>query len=167
MQWGFENLGSISYTVLRPYAQLLRSFLLAQMLGAGRKRSVQGAKQLMKSTPGHTCFLILLHIFLLQVAKFWELQGSTLKIPLVERRALDLYTLKKYVHKEGKWTVISVLYLMTSSINSNLQQNYFFKSITLLSILRTECKLIHHSNVPFGLFMNYVIYDKRGSVLAL
>ena len=42
--------------------------------------------------------------FLDQVAKFWELQGSTLKIPLVERRALDLYTLKKYVHKEGKIT---------------------------------------------------------------
>ena len=34
--------------------------------------------------------------FLDQVAKFWELQGSTLKIPLVEKRALDLYTLKKY-----------------------------------------------------------------------
>ncbi len=40
--------------------------------------------------------------FLDQVAKFWELQGSTLKIPLVERRALDLYTLKKYVNREGK-----------------------------------------------------------------
>lgn len=40
--------------------------------------------------------------FLDQVAKFWELQGSTLKIPLVERRALDLFTLKKYVKKEGK-----------------------------------------------------------------
>ncbi len=40
--------------------------------------------------------------FLDQVAKFWELQGSTLKIPLVEKRALDLYTLKKYVHKEGE-----------------------------------------------------------------
>ena len=35
--------------------------------------------------------------YLDQVAKFWELQGSTLKIPLVERRALDLFTLKKYV----------------------------------------------------------------------
>ena len=40
--------------------------------------------------------------FLDQVAKFWELQGSTLKIPLVERRALDLYTLKRYVIKEGE-----------------------------------------------------------------
>ena len=39
--------------------------------------------------------------FLDQVAKFWELQGSTLKIPLVEKRALDLYTLKCYVKKEG------------------------------------------------------------------
>ena len=50
------------------------------------------------------------------MAKFWELQGSTLKIPLVERRALDLYTLKKYVQKEGgmelvnsekKWTKVA------------------------------------------------------------
>ena len=40
--------------------------------------------------------------FLDQVAKFWELQGSTLKIPLVEKRALDLYTLKKYVKNAGK-----------------------------------------------------------------
>ena len=39
--------------------------------------------------------------FLDQVAKFWELQGSTLKIPLVEKRALDLFTLKKYVLREG------------------------------------------------------------------
>lgn len=39
--------------------------------------------------------------FLDQVAKFWELQGSTLKIPLVEKRALDLCTLKKFVTKEG------------------------------------------------------------------
>ena len=39
--------------------------------------------------------------FLDQVAKFWELQGSTLKIPIVEKRALDLYTLKKYVLKQG------------------------------------------------------------------
>ena len=35
---------------LAPCAQLLRSFLLAQMLGAGRERLAQGAKQFMKST---------------------------------------------------------------------------------------------------------------------
>ena len=45
--------------------------------------------------------------FLDQVAKFWELQGSTLKIPLVEKRALDLYTLKNYVKKEGGMEVVT------------------------------------------------------------
>ncbi|XP_078393907.1 lysine-specific demethylase 5B-B-like, partial [Cetorhinus maximus] len=33
--------------------------------------------------------------FLDHIAKFWELQGSTLKIPHVERKMLDLYTLSK------------------------------------------------------------------------
>ncbi|XP_026271683.1 lysine-specific demethylase lid isoform X1 [Frankliniella occidentalis] len=32
-----------------------------------------------------------------QIAKFWELQGSTLKIPMIDRKALDLYTLHRYV----------------------------------------------------------------------
>lgn len=41
------------------------------------------------------------------MAKFWDLQGSTLKIPLVEKRALDLYTLKKYVKLEGGMEVVS------------------------------------------------------------
>ncbi|XP_078286356.1 LOW QUALITY PROTEIN: lysine-specific demethylase 5C-like [Rhinoraja longicauda] len=39
--------------------------------------------------------------FLDQIAKFWELQGSTLKIPNVERRILDLYSLNKIVVDEG------------------------------------------------------------------
>lgn len=33
--------------------------------------------------------------FLDQIAKFWELQGCTLKIPHVERKILDLYQLNK------------------------------------------------------------------------
>lgn len=41
--------------------------------------------------------------FLDQIAKFWELQGSSLKIPLVERKALDLYSLHKIVTDEGKF----------------------------------------------------------------
>merc|ERR1712106_699225 len=45
--------------------------------------------------------------FLDQVAKFWELQGSSLKIPIVEKRALDLYTLKKYVNKDGGLEVVN------------------------------------------------------------
>ena len=39
--------------------------------------------------------------FLDQIAKFWELQGSSLKIPMVERRALDLYALHRFVEEEG------------------------------------------------------------------
>lgn len=43
--------------------------------------------------------------FLDQIAKFWELQGSSLKIPVVERKALDLYSLHKHVNLEGKYPV--------------------------------------------------------------
>lgn len=39
--------------------------------------------------------------FLDQIAKFWELQGSSLKIPVVERKALDLYSLHRHVWREG------------------------------------------------------------------
>lgn len=55
--------------------------------------------------------------FLDQIAKFWELQGYSLKIPLVERRPLDLYSLHRAVQDEGglakafkdrKWTKIAV-----------------------------------------------------------
>lgn len=45
--------------------------------------------------------------FLDQIAKFWELQGTALKIPMVEKRALDLYTLHSIVEKEGGFTVAS------------------------------------------------------------
>ena len=33
--------------------------------------------------------------YLDQIAKFWEIQGSSLKIPNVERRIMDLYSLSK------------------------------------------------------------------------
>lgn len=47
--------------------------------------------------------------FLDQLAKFWELQGSTLKIPVVERKILDLYSLSKVSenlqrHVRTNWT---------------------------------------------------------------
>ena len=45
--------------------------------------------------------------FLRQVARFWELQGSTLKIPIVEKRALDLFTLRKHVQKHGGFKVVT------------------------------------------------------------
>jgi hypothetical protein len=67
--------------------------------------------------------------FLDQVAKFWELQGTTLKIPLVERRALDLFTLKKYVCQEGgmekvnadkKWTKVATDMGFAVTTNKNV-----------------------------------------------
>jgi len=39
--------------------------------------------------------------FLDQLARFWELQGNSLRIPNVERKTLDLYTLQKVVREEG------------------------------------------------------------------
>ena len=41
--------------------------------------------------------------FLDQIAKFWELQGSSLKIPVLEKKALDLYSLHKKVQDAGMY----------------------------------------------------------------
>ncbi|KAM8973595.1 lysine-specific demethylase 5A isoform 2-T2 [Pelodytes ibericus] len=45
--------------------------------------------------------------FLDQLAKFWELQGSTLRIPVVDRKLLDVYALSKVVSSEGGFEVVS------------------------------------------------------------
>ncbi|XP_036697123.1 lysine-specific demethylase 5D-like [Balaenoptera musculus] len=44
--------------------------------------------------------------YLDQIAKFWEIQGSSLKMPNVERRILDLYSLSKIVMEEGGYEAI-------------------------------------------------------------
>uniref|UniRef100_A0A8C5MKI2 [histone H3]-trimethyl-L-lysine(4) demethylase n=1 Tax=Leptobrachium leishanense TaxID=445787 RepID=A0A8C5MKI2_9ANUR len=44
--------------------------------------------------------------FLDQIARFWELQGCTLKIPHVERKILDLFQLNKLVIDEGGFDVV-------------------------------------------------------------
>ncbi|KAM4696546.1 lysine-specific demethylase 5C-like isoform 2-T2 [Rhinophrynus dorsalis] len=44
--------------------------------------------------------------YLDQIAKFWEIQGSSLKIPNVERRILDLYSLNKLVQEDGGYEPI-------------------------------------------------------------
>lgn len=73
--------------------------------------------------------------FLDQIAKFWELQGSSLKIPMVERRALDLYTLHSVVQIEGgfegvtrdrKWSKVSqrMGYQVGKSIGTILKTHY-------------------------------------------
>ncbi|KPP80172.1 lysine-specific demethylase 5A-like [Scleropages formosus] len=44
--------------------------------------------------------------FLDEIAKFWELQGSRLRFPHVERKILDLYLLSKIVSEEGGFDVV-------------------------------------------------------------
>lgn len=47
--------------------------------------------------------------FLEKIAKFWEMQGTTLKIPMIEGTALDLHTLYKTVHTQGGFVSVSKL----------------------------------------------------------
>ncbi|XP_041953453.1 lysine-specific demethylase 5C isoform X5 [Alosa sapidissima] len=45
--------------------------------------------------------------YLDRIAKFWEIQASSLKIPNIERRILDLYSLSKIVTEEGGFELVS------------------------------------------------------------
>lgn len=73
--------------------------------------------------------------FLDQIAKFWELQGASLKIPMVERKALDLYTLHRIVQEEGgmeqttkerKWAKVAnrMQYPSSKSVGATLKAHY-------------------------------------------
>ncbi|XP_012730996.2 lysine-specific demethylase 5B-B isoform X2 [Fundulus heteroclitus] len=73
--------------------------------------------------------------FLDQIAKFWDLQGCTLKIPHVERKILDLYQLNKLVADEGgfdivcqdrRWTKIAVQmgFSPGKAVGSHLRGHY-------------------------------------------
>ncbi|XP_062401149.1 lysine (K)-specific demethylase 5Ba isoform X1 [Sardina pilchardus] len=73
--------------------------------------------------------------FLDQMAKFWELQGCTLKIPHVERKILDLYLLYKLVKEDGgfeavcrerRWTKISLKmgFAPGKAVGSHLRAHY-------------------------------------------
>ncbi|XP_023659863.1 lysine (K)-specific demethylase 5Ba isoform X2 [Paramormyrops kingsleyae] len=73
--------------------------------------------------------------FLDQIAKFWELQGCTLKIPHVERKILDLYQLNKLVIEEGgfdivcrerRWTKIALKmgFAPGKAVGSHLRAHY-------------------------------------------
>lgn len=73
--------------------------------------------------------------FLDQIAKFWELQGSSLKIPMVERKPLDLYTLHRIVNEEGgieivtkerKWSKVACRmgYQQGKNVGTNLKAHY-------------------------------------------
>lgn len=45
--------------------------------------------------------------FLDQLAKFWELQGVPLKIPMVDKKCADLYSLHKVVQDDGGFNVVN------------------------------------------------------------
>uniref|UniRef100_A0A4W4DZ33 [histone H3]-trimethyl-L-lysine(4) demethylase n=1 Tax=Electrophorus electricus TaxID=8005 RepID=A0A4W4DZ33_ELEEL len=73
--------------------------------------------------------------FLDQIAKFWELQGCTLKIPHVERKILNLYQLNKLVLDEGgfdivckerRWTKIAMAmgFAPGKAVGSHLRAHY-------------------------------------------
>ncbi|XP_055922629.1 lysine-specific demethylase 5 [Eupeodes corollae] len=73
--------------------------------------------------------------FLDQIAKFWELQGASLKIPMVERKALDLYSLHRIVQEEGgmeqatrerKWAKVAnrMSYPSSKSVGATLKMHY-------------------------------------------
>ncbi|XP_059188294.1 lysine-specific demethylase 5B-B isoform X2 [Centropristis striata] len=73
--------------------------------------------------------------FLDQIAKFWDLQGCTLKIPHVERKILDLYKLNKLVADEGgfdmicqdrRWTKIALQmgFAPGKAVGSHLRGHY-------------------------------------------
>uniref|UniRef100_A0A671LNA1 [histone H3]-trimethyl-L-lysine(4) demethylase n=1 Tax=Sinocyclocheilus anshuiensis TaxID=1608454 RepID=A0A671LNA1_9TELE len=98
--------------------------------------------------------------FLDQIAKFWELQGCTLKIPHVERKILDLYQLNKLVAEEGgfdlvcrerRWTKIAMTmgFAPGKAVGSHLRAHYervlypyhLFQSGTNLLALDLAAKL--------------------------
>ncbi|XP_025050721.1 lysine-specific demethylase 5B isoform X1 [Alligator sinensis] len=73
--------------------------------------------------------------FLDQIAKFWELQGCTLKIPHVERKILDLFQLNRLVAEEGgfdkvckerKWTKIATRmgFAPGKAVGSHIRAHY-------------------------------------------
>ncbi|XP_028397957.1 lysine-specific demethylase 5A-like [Dendronephthya gigantea] len=73
--------------------------------------------------------------FLDAIAKFWELQGTSLKLPMVDKKNLDIFKLYKTVHEEGgyeyvttkrKWPVVArkMGYLEIKSVPACLRNHY-------------------------------------------
>ncbi|XP_052059486.1 lysine-specific demethylase 5A-like isoform X1 [Mytilus californianus] len=72
--------------------------------------------------------------FLDQLAKFWELQGCSLKIPHVDRKLVDLYTLYKLVEEEGgmdhinrerRWSRIATrMHYPSKQVGTTLRAHY-------------------------------------------
>ncbi|XP_016954211.1 lysine-specific demethylase lid [Drosophila biarmipes] len=97
--------------------------------------------------------------FLDHIAKFWELQGSSLRIPMVERKALDLYTLHRIVQEEGgmeqttkdrKWAKVAnrMQYPSSKSVGATLKAHY--ERILHPFEVYTSGKVLGPTPVPAG-----------------
>ncbi|PWA31798.1 hypothetical protein CCH79_00006511 [Gambusia affinis] len=95
--------------------------------------------------------------FLDQIAKFWDLQGCTLKIPHVERKILDLYKLNKLVADEGgfdivcqdrRWTKIAVQmgFSPGKAVGSHLRGHYE-RILYPYNLFQSGANLLIHSSL--------------------
>uniref|UniRef100_A0A4W4DYY6 [histone H3]-trimethyl-L-lysine(4) demethylase n=1 Tax=Electrophorus electricus TaxID=8005 RepID=A0A4W4DYY6_ELEEL len=93
--------------------------------------------------------------FLDQIAKFWELQGCTLKIPHVERKILNLYQLNKLVLDEGgfdivckerRWTKIAMAmgFAPGKAVGSHLRAHYE-RILYPYSLFQSGANLLNHT----------------------
>jgi len=100
--------------------------------------------------------------FLDKIAKFWELQGSSLKIPVVDKRALDLYTLHKHVHDEGGMEYVTRERKWTGIANRLGLKSNNHKGIG--SILRTHYERIIYPFVVFQTGKNKRVSVENGKI---
>uniref|UniRef100_A0A671KMN4 [histone H3]-trimethyl-L-lysine(4) demethylase n=1 Tax=Sinocyclocheilus anshuiensis TaxID=1608454 RepID=A0A671KMN4_9TELE len=115
--------------------------------------------------------------YLDRIAKFWEIQGSSLKIPNIERRILDLFSLAKIVTEEGgfeavckerRWARVAqkLGYPPGKNIGSLLRSHYerivypfeLFQSGASLPVL---CLTIYHYCLK--IFTRSLLYYKRSN----
>uniref|UniRef100_A0A4W5KM28 [histone H3]-trimethyl-L-lysine(4) demethylase n=1 Tax=Hucho hucho TaxID=62062 RepID=A0A4W5KM28_9TELE len=117
--------------------------------------------------------------FLDQIAKFWELQGCTLKIPHVERKNLDLYQLNKLVNDDGgfdavcrerRWSKIALKmgFAPGKAIGSHLRSHYE-RILYPYNLFQTGANLLKPTLTNDTKDMDYIPHDlpQRQSVQPL
>ncbi|KAG5337753.1 KDM5A demethylase, partial [Acromyrmex heyeri] len=102
--------------------------------------------------------------FLDQIAKFWELQGSSLKIPLVERKALDLYSLHKIVTDEGKF-YLYIFYLFRTLYYTFNFYVLFIGGIETVTKERRWAKIANKLGYPSGRSVGSILKNHYERIL--
>lgn len=105
--------------------------------------------------------------FLDQIAKFWELQGSSLKIPLVERKALDLYSLHKIVTDEGQFYLYMfyLLYIVYVYIHGFNHYTLFTGGIETVTKERRWAKIANKLGYPSGRSVGSILKNHYERIL--